>query len=310
MGEKRPVAKIAEMTPAMQFITALICVLIVFIIAYPVFILAGRLAGVDLTAFNQAISGEEPDLISLKYLQVVQQISLFILPVLTWSYLLKGNIVTYTGLNILPRAEHFTLALLISLLIIPVNSYAASLNLEMQLPDWLSGTEEWMRGMEDQGEILTSLLIRSETIQTLILNLFVLAVIPALGEELFFRGLLQRLLRAIVVSPHLAIIITSVIFSALHFQFFGFLPRFILGLIYGYLFLWSGTVWLPAFAHFVNNALPVVLSYLYGWDTVSGSAIDYSTDEPLFPMVSLIAVILLMAYAARVLKTGVDERLT
>jgi membrane protease YdiL (CAAX protease family) len=89
-----------------------------------------------------------------------------------------------------------------------------------------------------------------------------MAVIPALGEELLFRGVIQRLFGELTQNRHTSIILTAVLFSALHMQFFGFVPRFMLGVAFGYLLLWSGNLWLPILAHFVNNAGAVVLSWL------------------------------------------------
>jgi len=307
MGEKRPVVTIADMSPGLQLIAALFCVVVVFVVAYPVLLLAGRLSGVDLNAMSDALGGTGASVWSLKYLQLVQHISLFILPVMVWSAISGEGVAGYTGLNIAPASEHIVLVILIALLLIPVNSFSSYLNLSLELPGWLSGTEEWMQQKEEQGELLTSLLIRSESIISLLANLLVLAVIPAIGEELFFRGMLQKLLRAVIGWPHLTVFITAIIFSSLHFQFYGFLPRFLLGLVYGYLFLWSGTVWLPALAHFINNAVPVVLSYFYGWDVISESSVELAAERPIFPVVSFMALLLLMVYAAKVLRAKRDK---
>lgn len=103
----------------------------------------------------------------------------------------------------------------------------------------------------------------------MILNVLIIAVIPAIGEELIFRGVFQRIFYDLFKSGHVAVWITAFVFSAIHFQFFGFVPRFILGLVFGYLFLWSGTLWLPVISHFVNNAVPVIGAYIQGWDNVS-----------------------------------------
>jgi hypothetical protein len=96
----------------------------------------------------------------------------------------------------------------------------------------------------------------------LVLNLFVLAVIPALGEELLFRGLLQKMFNELFKNKHIAILVTAAIFSAIHMQFYGFIPRMLLGALFGYLLVWSGSIWVPVLAHFFNNAMVVIFSYL------------------------------------------------
>ena len=89
-----------------------------------------------------------------------------------------------------------------------------------------------------------------------------IAIIPAIGEELLFRGVIQRLFINWTKNAHWGILITSILFSALHMQFFGFFPRMMLGILFGYLFLWSGSLWLPILCHFINNGSAVVYVYL------------------------------------------------
>jgi membrane protease YdiL (CAAX protease family) len=113
----------------------------------------------------------------------------------------------------------------------------------------------------------------------MIINLFIIAILPAVGEEFFFRGVLQKILIKLFKSGHVAIWVTAFIFSAMHFQFFGFVPRFILGLIFGYLFFWSGTLWLPVISHFINNAVPVIMAYKQGMEKFNAPP-----DTPLWKM--------------------------
>jgi uncharacterized protein len=310
MAEKRPLPGLAGMSPGVQLAAALLCMLLTFIILYPLFLLAGHLAGADTDVFYTATEGLEADINSLKYFQVAQHITLFIIPVLVWSYLSGGGIAGYTGMNRLPRPSHVVVVVVISVLLFPVNSYTAFLNSEMELPSWLSQAETWLQMKEEQGERLTGLMINSGSFPTLIINLVVLAIVPALGEELFFRGVLQKLLKAIIGWPHLTVFITAAIFSSLHFQFYGFLPRFILGIVYGYLFLWTGSVWLPVVAHFINNSVPVVLSYLYGWEEVAARTEQGSSDNPIFPVASIFAVIILMVYTGKIIRTWRKSQIT
>jgi membrane protease YdiL (CAAX protease family) len=139
----------------------------------------------------------------------------------------------------------------------------------MHLPDWLSGVEKWMTAKEDSVNRVVELIMVPDNFRAMLLNLFMIAVLPAIGEELLFRGVFQKIFYTLFKSGHLAIWITAFIFSALHLQFFGFLPRFILGLIFGYLYYWSGTLWLPVISHFVNNAVSVIAAYIQGLNTVS-----------------------------------------
>ena len=200
----------------------------------------------------------------LRFVQVSKHISMFILPACIIPFLLKKEPGSFLMIKKHPNVNHVILVFILAFLLIPVISYTAMLNLKLSLPDWLSGVENWMRIKEDSAAGLSRLLLKSAGVKDLIINLFVLAVIPALGEEMLFRGVLQQALCRIFRSGHWGIWIAAVLFSAIHFQFYGFLPRTILGLSFGYLFFWSRNLWLPVIAHFINNGLSVFVSYLTG----------------------------------------------
>ena len=146
---------------------------------------------------------------------------------------------------------------------LPLIDLTIQWNQLLALPDWLAGTERWMKQQEDTLQELTQLLTRFETIPRLLIGLLVVAVIPAVGEELVFRGLLQNKLQAVVRNPHVAIWTTAILFSAIHTQFYGFLPRMLLGALFGYLYHWSGNLWLPIAAHFTNNASSVLVAFFF-----------------------------------------------
>jgi hypothetical protein len=147
----------------------------------------------------------------------------------------------------------------------------------MHLPDWLSGVEQWMTDKEDQADHVIDLLVESNTFPVMMVNLLTIALMPAIAEELIFRGVFQKIFANLFRSDHFAVWFTAFLFSAVHLQFLGFIPRFILGLAFGYLFLWGGTLWLPVISHFVNNAFPVILSYLQGIEKLNAPA-----DTPLW----------------------------
>jgi membrane protease YdiL (CAAX protease family) len=126
----------------------------------------------------------------------------------------------------------------------------------------------------------------------MIITVFVIAVVPSLAEELFFRGVLQQITCKIFRSVNIGIWITAIFFSAIHLQFFGFIPRLILGLTYGYLFYWSRNLWIPVLAHFINNFVPVVLSYFNGWKDLSDQASGSAEKQIFLPLFSSILILL------------------
>jgi membrane protease YdiL (CAAX protease family) len=131
-----------------------------------------------------------------------------------------------------------------------------------------------MRIQEEQAAKLTEAFLSMPNPADLVISLFIMALIPALGEELLFRSTLQPLIAKWTNKPIIAIWITAFVFSFIHFQFFGFLPRFFMGAFLGYLFYWSGSVWYSVAAHFANNGLAVCVYYMKQHDLI-----NFSTDN-------------------------------
>lgn len=218
----------------------------------------------------------------LKYLQIIQSISLFILPALIAGFLYGGNTGNYLGMNKAPTGRIFFVSVLIMFVSLPMINWATSLNEMMKLPDFLKGIEDWMKETEEQAAKLTESFLNADSASGLVINLLMMAIIPSIGEEFFFRGLLQRLFSEWFRNVHIAIFFTAFLFAAIHFQFYGFLPRMILGALFGYLFYWTGSIWIPVFAHFLNNGSAVILSFLINRGTISSGYEDFGATENLF----------------------------
>jgi membrane protease YdiL (CAAX protease family) len=154
------------------------------------------------------------------------------------------------------------LSALVALVIMPANSWLISWNADMHLPEFLKGMETWMKQKEEMLGELTKFLTQFNTTSQMLMGLLAFALVPAIGEELVFRGILQPNLARWTGNHHAAIWISAFIFSAIHVQFFGFFPRMALGVIFGYLYFWSKNLWVPIAAHFMNNGFTVVMLYL------------------------------------------------
>lgn len=141
------------------------------------------------------------------------------------------------------------------------NAYLININSQLVLPESMAGLEAWMRASENQMMELTKFLTDFETIQELITGLFVIGLLAGIGEEVFFRGMIQPKLHLYTGSVHWGIWLTAILFSAIHMQFYGFLPRMFLGAVFGYLYVYSGSLIYPILAHIFNNALTVLLVY-------------------------------------------------
>lgn len=171
----------------------------------------------------------------------------------------------------------YILAFVALLSITPIVNYTTLINEQMTLPDCLKEIEDLLKKMEDLAKEMTLELLKTDSGLTFIINLIVIAAAPAIGEELMFRGALQRTLHE-KFSPFWAIVITSVLFSALHFQFYGFVPRFLLSVFLGMLYYFSGSIKLNMLVHFTNNALAVFVIYIC---TIDNIPIDDAPTETL-----------------------------
>ena len=142
-------------------------------------------------------------------------------------------------------------------------------NANLKFPSFLQEFEHWAREKENMMEQATKMLTGFNTPGELLVGLFVIALLPAIGEELAFRGMIQSELWRGSNNIHLAVWTSAFIFSAIHVQFFGFVPRLLLGAMFGYLYYWSGNLLVPIVAHFINNAFIVISIYLYNIKAIS-----------------------------------------
>lgn len=205
----------------------------------------------------------------LKYFQVVQSIGLFIVPSLLVARVLHPQWTSYLYLRKKPSLYNAFWVIILVIIINPFINFTGDLNAKMHFPSWLSEVEQWMRNAENAAEKLVKVFLDVKTGWGLLFNIFMIAILPALGEELLFRGIIQKLFTKITRNAHWGIWLSAALFSALHMQFYGFIPRMLLGAMFGYLLVWSGTLWLPVLAHFINNAGAVILLYLIGKGRIS-----------------------------------------
>lgn len=147
--------------------------------------------------------------------------------------------------------------LIVYLLGFPFINQLIYYNSLLHLPDCMAGAEQWMREMEEASARVTRIVLSGHSAADLITGILVIGVLTGLGEELLFRGTMQRILTRDTRLGIWAIWITAAIFSAVHLQFFGFFPRLLLGAFFGYLIYSTGSIWPGVFAHALNNSLVV-----------------------------------------------------
>lgn len=187
---------------------------------------------------------------ALKFIQLFSCLGLFILPPFFYGYLSAENIFSNHKIS----RQVIILVVAIMILINPFVSFTFFLNQSIDIPKWLMFYDQNIYA------ITKAFLVMNSSVD-LIVNLLVLAILPAIGEELVFRGFLQKKIISFSKKPYLSIFFTALLFSVVHMQFEGVLPRFILGSVLGLMFYFSSNIWIPIIAHFINNALIVILSY-------------------------------------------------
>lgn len=187
---------------------------------------------------------------------------------------------------------------------IPLINSMVAWNESIRLPESLRGLEQWIQQTEAQAELLLQgfLTYKNGAWQVLLLNLLVLAILPGIGEELAFRGVLQSLFR----NRHVAVWVTAFVFSFVHFQFYGFIPRLLLGALFGYVLLWSGQLGLCMLMHATNNALSVLVFYLgtYRWHLSQAEIDAIGTQHTWWLTLVCTPVLLLLIYLFRRIAVG------
>lgn len=204
--------------------------------------------------------------------------------------------------------------LIISILIIVfsfmiVNTLFIEWNSNIKLPESLAGFEQWATNLEESLAEQTEYLTRFDSVGYFILALVVIAVLPGIGEELLFRGFLQNIFIRMFKNPHAGIWMSALLFSAIHFQFYGFIPRMLLGALFGYLYFWTGNLIVPIVAHFYNNAISLILLYVHqqgiiDFDVESSDALPYSYLMA-FSIIFIVSIIMFRKNLTR----NSDERL-
>lgn len=283
------------MKPLAQLMFALFVALVTAVVFFVVGILA-VLPFFSLEALFSSLSPgglDTPGAINiLKYFQTLQSVGLFVVPPIIIAWLYEGNIREYLKLKKGARLSTFLLAVLALLVSIPFINFLGDLNSRMKLPEWLSGLESWMRQSEDAAKVVVDKFMATKSVSGLFFNIVMIGIIPAIGEELMFRGVVQKITTQWTRSHHWGIWISAILFSAMHMQFYGFLPRMVLGALFGYLLVWSGSMWVPILAHFANNAMGVLGYFLINRGAISRDVEDWGTGSGQLPLVLLSSVAL------------------
>lgn len=226
-----------------------------------------------------------------------QSVFVFMLP----SYIV-ARIDSVHPLNVMtlstkPQSLYIIAALFLMILAVPAINQTVYWNESIDFPDAMSALEDTLRKWENSAAEMTKNILAASSVWEMLVGVLVIGCLTGLGEELFFRAGLQRLL-AKCMPVNGAIWLSAAIFSLMHFQFFGFVPRFMLGAVFGYLYFISGSIWVSALAHALNNSLVVVTAWLISRNIIPARFEMFGVDETGFPVLaaaSMIAVIIMVA---------------
>lgn len=262
--------------------------------------LLGLIVTAFLSTFLLKIGGESRYLAMLRIGTVAQDLFMLIFPAVITAMVITRQPARLLCLDTRPSWMMLLLALVVMVVSSPLMTWIIKLNASVSFPPGLAELEEWLRATEESAAGTINLMLGAHTPVNLIVNLLIVGVMAGIAEELFFRGALQRVLQSCHIPAVAAVWITAVIFSAVHMQFFGFVPRLLLGAFFGYLLLWSGSVWLPVAAHVFNNCMFVILNYITGsGDPEIGGSSVMSWLAPIISCI-LTAVALWFMYRDRV----------
>ncbi len=246
-------------------------VVIGILISIPIF-------GVNINDFSGSLNASNPANISvLKFLQAFYSIGMFIFPAFIIALFFNGKIGEYLQIKKIPSPLSIVFVCLIMFFALPLINYLMLLNQSITFPASMAGLETELKSLEKEAEVISGSFLKANSFSVYLANMLVMAVIPAIGEEFMFRGIFQRMFKDWTKNIHIAIWLAAILFSAMHMQFYGFIPRMLLGAFFGYLFYWSGNLWLSVLAHFVNNSIAVTAFYLNG--EIAEKADKIGTDK-------------------------------
>lgn len=189
---------------------------------------------------------------------LLQFLFLFTIPSLLFGYFSDPQPMHYLGLKSPGKHIYWILGLLLIIVAYPLVEYIGYINQKISLGET---TNKWMKGMEEEAARQIKFMLEKRTPGELIKNLIFISLFAGIGEELFFRGILQRLFIRMTENPWMGIVLTAAIFSGIHFQFYGFFPRFLLGILLGAIYWYSGSLWTAMLAHFLYDAAVIVFLY-------------------------------------------------
>ncbi len=246
-------------------ITIMFVITIGLIVSFVGFLLSRVFFHLDVPKANEILHSRANFLTTaeLKYYQILNTISFFIVPGIFLSWLFSTPSESYVKYDFPYRKVLYLIIPLVIISSIPFLNYLLRYNGNLTFPPYMKNIEISLRALSEKSIESSSTILHANNIGVLFINLIFICLLPAVGEEIIFRGIIQKIFVNISRNNYMAVIFAAILFAAFHGDFFAFIPRFILGLFLGYLLIWGGSIWLPIYAHFIYNAIIAISSYLY-----------------------------------------------
>lgn len=285
-----------QMSPGLQFLLFVVVFAAIFIIGNLLGIaIIAVMYGLNLVMEIAQLNFSNPQSITALYiLQIITTtIPIFLAPVI-FGYWVARAPAEYIKPTIRIPWMLFIVAFFVMLVSSPLIEFLSNLNQQMVLPKWLGGLERWMKESEESARRVTMAILQMQTIWDCIKNVLLIGLLTAIAEEFLFRGGMQTIMQKWTKNTHVAIWVTAAIFSAFHMEFYGFLPRLLLGALFGYFVAWSGSIWPAVWGHFLNNGSAVVITYLYQKKHIKLNPDDTNLFNRWQYIFSLIIIIILL----------------
>ncbi|MDR0438293.1 MAG: CPBP family intramembrane metalloprotease [Bacteroidales bacterium] len=209
---------------------------------------------------------------------IIIQIGIWLIPGLVYAYFFYDNSLNDLNVKNFGKRSDYGLFILLYIVSFPFLAYLIKINEAMIFPESMATLEQMFREMEDKAKEITLRMLSGTSLMDLMSALFAMAVLPAICEEVFFRGVVLNNLMKRTSRLHLSVWLSAILFSFVHFQFFGFLPRVVLGAFLGYAFVLSKSLWLPIVLHFLNNAMAIIAYYFYQKQWISEDPQAWETE--------------------------------
>lgn len=219
-------------------------------------------------------------------MSVIQSILVFILPAYIAARLFEKDWRSYLSLERMPSGKAIAGVVILFIVALPFLNQMIFYNENVIFPDSM---EKAFRAMEDQATRVTDIMLSDTSVMGLITGILVVGVVTGIAEELFFRGALQTVFLGMMRRPATAIVISAFVFSLLHMQFYGFAPRFLMGMLFGYICWKSCSVMTSAVAHMLNNSLVVLTVWLTERGMIPADIDTLGVIENGFPWIALLS---------------------